>query len=112
MDIISRLLDPPQGPSDPFGSPVLVIIDSLRVLVVIGAIYVVSRCIWALSAVKHWRQKSRFLALTLAVCILALTQIDHLGDYIHYRLPVTMLVIAFSVHGLWRVKSWDPGRPE
>jgi hypothetical protein len=105
-------LDPPQGPSDPFGTPGLVVIDSALVLVVVGAVFVVSRCVWALSSVRHGRQKSRFMALLLAVCVLALTQIDHLGDYTHYRLPVTFILMCFAVHGLWKVKNWDPSRPE
>lgn len=100
------------GPGTPFATPLLAVCDVMRILCALGGVAVV----WALPkairrAVTHG-QRSRLLGLGLFAVIVLTGQSVHLGDVPSVRLPLTLVAIGFSVHGMWSIHRYErPAQP-
>src|ERR1044072_224780 len=98
LAIWSTWLDAPDGPSTPFGSPVLIVLDVIRVLTMLISGYALVRCFRALFHYEEPHQRARFLALGLILLNVCGTEFEHLGDYAHYRLGFNFLASMLSIY--------------
>lgn len=91
-------LEAPDGPNDPFGSPLVSVFDSVRVLFVFIPGLVNMLGIPHLIAYRSIPrgQKRWFVALTLLSATACATELDHFGDYGHYRLFVNALALSLT----------------
>jgi hypothetical protein len=104
-------LCPPSGPDDPFGSPLLTVLDVVRVFVMVGALYTVAQSGIAIGKVDSWRQRVSYGGAILLEIYVGVTELEHIGDYAHYRLVVAVLAIGglcWSLTGAaHRVGDWE-----
>lgn len=90
----------PSGPTEPFGSPVLIAVDIVRVLVVLCALgVVVTSIVGSRRAPVLSPQAARFLGLSAFALSAASTELVHLGDYASYRLPLNMIGCGLCLWG-------------
>lgn len=102
----------PHGPGTPFASPLLVVLDSLRVLCALGGLAIVIALLRSIRWANTPGQRSRLVALGLFGLVVVNTEAVHLGDYPSIRLPLTLAAVAFSVHGMWSIfRQEAPARP-
>lgn len=91
----------PEGPSTPFGTPVLAVFDALRALCMIAGLVVIVVTPTVVLRAGHWGQAMRFAALC-AFCLVAVdTRMEHFGDYPSVRLLVDLLGTAAALLGIW-----------
>lgn len=97
----------PDGPSTPFAYPVLWV-DILRLIImVLGVTIIVLTPRLMLRAVAL----GQVLRLGGAGCFALIsigTEVDHLGDYPHYRLFVMLLGVCLMSAGIWRMRREIP----
>lgn len=110
------LLCPPGGPGTPFGSPVLAVLDTVRVVLWLLCVFIIGKALVAVFALRTLRQRAIYLAMSAGAFAALGTEVDHLGDYAHYRLA---LLFVFGVAGAWglfrierRVRDWSDADPE
>lgn len=102
----------PEGPSTPFGSGLLVVLDTVRVLCVIVGIVVVVTAPRVVLRIQHWGQALRFAALA-GFCLVAIdTRIEHLGDWPSVRLLVDVASTVAAAAGLWSYLYREQSRPD
>lgn len=90
----------PDGPSDPFGTPLLVVLDLIRVVVYIASFVIVVMVPKLIREVEHGYQRTGLAAFALVAFVAATTEIDHLGDYGHIRLFMNVAAVLFAVHAV------------
>lgn len=105
------LLCPPTGPDTPFGSPLLIALDAVRVIVWGLCLFIIGRALTTVYLIRNTRQRAIYIALACGAFAIIGTEIDHLGDYAHYRLALhagAALAGAYGLRGIqWRVRDWD-----
>lgn len=90
---------PPQGPSDPFGNPTLVVYDSMRVSCIAAvAVSTVFALVLVLRRPGTVGQRIRLASQTGFAIAAATIEIEHFGDYANMRLIFILLV---SVAAAW-----------
>lgn len=113
--IVVDWFSPPGGPGTPWGSPWIALLDSVRVLMVVGGLYVLWQCFAAVVHVRNRQQRAIYVAFGLTMLGIAGTEIDHLGDGAHYRFALFAIVIGVGCYGLFgitsRVGDWDGPQP-
>lgn len=91
---------PPEGPSDPFGGPALVVYDTMRVLsltaVAVSIVFAIVLIARPYSAVG---QRIRFVSQAGLAVIAASVEIEHFGDYANFRLIFVLLVTVAAAWG-------------
>lgn len=100
----------PNGPGTPFGTPGLVWIDSLRVLTMLVGMAVI---VWTPRLVMQapaFGQQCRLASQAMFCLIVIGTEVDHMGDYAHYRLYVSFVAVALMLYGLTRLNKETPPR--
>lgn len=91
----------PVGPDEPFGSPLLVVVDTLRILSLLGGVFVVIVTPSIILRVAHWGQAVRFGAL-FGFCLVSIdSRLEHLGDYPSLRMLFDVAAIVAAVVGVW-----------
>ncbi len=92
---------PPNGPSTPFATGDLMIIDSVRVVIMLGAAAIIALSVPALRRATWPGQMIRMSALIpLAVLVISI-QIEHLGDGPSWRNPLALIGVWYAAYGLW-----------
>lgn len=101
-------LTPPDGPSTPFASEVL-FVDLIRVVVLLMSAYiVVVSSALIVERVGTLGMKARLAGTSLAfVFYIALTEIEHIGDYAHGRLYAGFAAGVVYCWGLWSYFKWE-----
>lgn len=90
----------PQGPDDPWGSVVLIITDSARVLLVLLALWVlitVTKC--AVYSVISSRI-ALYLSVDAFCIIIAGTELSHIGDDPHWRFALAAFAVGTAALGM------------
>jgi hypothetical protein len=91
----------PEGPSTPFGSPLLAVLDVARVVCMIVGVAVVVATPRIVQRATHWGQGCRFGALAV-FCLVAIdTRLEHFGDYASPRLLVDLVGTILALVGVW-----------
>jgi len=102
LDTCPWLCGAPTGPGTPFDWPVFFVVDSLRLLMVLGAAVLIVISIQAIMRSTTPGQKTRFAgAIGLYVYVLG-TEIDRLGDTPHWRFVVGLTAIPLLLWGYYR----------
>jgi hypothetical protein len=110
--MLGGLLDAPDGPSTPFATPGLIVLDSIRVIVILVSLaYAVTVPTIAYRADGAIGQSLRHLGSSLLALGAAGTEFEHLGDYANYRLALFFAAAVFMGWGLYAMfKYEDPPR--
>lgn len=90
----------PNYPHTPFAWPVFTIVDTLRVLIAVGAVLLVLASIWAIPRATIRGQRCRFLGYVGAGLFIAGTEIQHLGDVPHWRFLVGLVTVPIALYGV------------
>lgn len=102
----------PHGPNTPFATPLLVVVDVLRVVSVVGALLIVALVLRVFRRVEVSGQRSRFLAFALFALVVANTEMNKIGDYPSLRLPMSLAAVIYAVHGMRSVLTLElPAQP-
>lgn len=109
---IWKWLDAPSGPDLPFGSPLLIVLDAIRILTVLASGFILVRCFRYLFVFPEPHQRARFVALGLIALSVAGTEFEHVGDYAHYRLALNFLGSLIAIWGLKPVLPFAKPQPE
>jgi hypothetical protein len=102
------MLCAPSGPGTPFGSFVLILVDCLRILTMLIGMAVI---VWTPRLVLEspaLGQQCRLASQAMFALIVIGTEIDHMGDYAHYRLYVSFIAVALMLFGLTRLSKEIP----
>lgn len=93
------LLCSSDGPSTPFGNPVLAVADLLRIACAFGGLLVaattpgVTRRAW--TELQRWR----LISIGLFALVAGGTELEHLGDWPSYRLLLNIAAVGFAAWG-------------
>jgi hypothetical protein len=90
----------PDQPSQPFGTPLLAVWDTLRVLSILAGFIVLALLPTVIGRVRTHGQRARFIGLGIAAAVVIDTEINHIGDYASVRLALAVAAMAFSAYGL------------
>jgi hypothetical protein len=100
----------PAGPGTPFGTTGLILIDSLRIItMLIGMVVIVWTPRLVLQA-PSIGQQCRLASQAMFCLIVIGTEVDHMGDYAHYRLYVSFFAVVLMLYGLTRLNKETPPR--
>lgn len=91
----------PEGPDAPFGSPLLAVADTVRVLCVIIGVAVILVMPHVLRTVDHWGEALRFAALTGFYLVSIDSRLEHIGDYPSVRMVFDVAAVAAGGVGVW-----------
>lgn len=113
--VVIDLFSPPTGPNNPWGTPWLAVVDTVRVLMAMGGLYILWQSFAATVHVRNPRQRAIYIAFGLVQLGIGGTELDHLGDGVHYRFLLFAVVIGIGCYGLsgitGRVEDWGGPRP-
>lgn len=101
----------PVGPSLPWGTPLLVLFDTARSLIMIGCLAVIVQVPRHVRRTQTSGQRSRLIAHAMFAIIVVDTEIDHFGDYASMRLPLSLVAIGYSIHGMWQLRHELAAQP-
>lgn len=91
----------PEGPGTPFGSPLLVVVDTLRVLCVLAGLAVALVMPHVLRTVDDWGQALRFAALAGFYLVSIDSRFEHLGDHPSMRMLFDVAAVTAGAVGIW-----------
>jgi hypothetical protein len=98
----------PAGPSTPFATPVLSLLDLARVACLLcAAVVIVALGPRAMARATTPGQKARFLSQLLLVLVAAGTELEHLGDYASSRLLFNLVALTLAVYGFTRYFRYE-----
>lgn len=100
-------LTSPQGPDTPFGSPGMVIMDLLRILIVILAILIAVMAPIILHRMRTIGQRARILGCTGLCFMAAINEYRHLGDYTSWRFAVDLVCVVAVAWGYYSAIEWE-----
>lgn len=98
---------PPDGPSTPFGTTGLIVLDSIRVLIMVLGFLTALGTPHAMIVSHTIGQKARLGATALFILAAISTEYNHLGDYGHWRLLVHLFAASFAAWGVWALLRWE-----
>jgi hypothetical protein len=101
LDRCPWLCSAPGGPNTPFAWPVLFVVDSLRVLITVGSVVLVIISVWAIRRSVARGQVLRFLGVVPIYFYVLGTELDHLGDWPHWRFVTGLTGISLLLWGYW-----------
>jgi hypothetical protein len=98
----------PEGPSTPFGSGVM-LFDLLRVIVLMLCLVIMMMSISAAGRPEGTLgQKVRLIGSALAFFLfIGGTELEHFGDYGHWRLYVGLLASSMVSWGMWSLFKFE-----
>lgn len=89
----------PDGPGTPFGSPILCVIDSLRLIVLILGLLNLCMKPWLFHRCKTPGQMVRFACLGLLAVVAMTVELEHLGDTANWRLFLVLVAMIMNTWG-------------
>lgn len=98
----------PGGPGIPFGTPGLIALDCLRIVTMLIGVAII---VWTPRLVLEAPsigQQARLASQAMFCLIVIGTEIDHMGDYAHYRLYVSFVAVSVMFYGLTRLHKEIP----
>lgn len=98
----------PAGPDLPFGTPWLIVWDTIRVLCALGGVAVLVMLPGAIRRTTATGQHARLVSFGLFALIVLDTEISHIGDDASVRLALCATAIWLAVAGMWRMRSEHP----
>ena len=103
----------PTGPHDPFGSPLLIVADSVRLLVIIAAFMLVFSIgmAWQRS-VPGGGQRMRYMSLAMFAAVTVGTALDNIGSIPSYRLVISAIGVVCGIIGLWKFRKEQPAEAD
>lgn len=90
----------PEGPGNPWGTAELGVWDSVRVVLVLISAFVAIRSVIAAVWTDNRGQTWRYVALSMFAVITAGTELNHLGDWAHWRLPLSAVGVTAAAIGI------------
>ena len=101
LDTCPWLCHAPTGPGTPFDWPVFFVIDTLRLLMLLGGVALIAISLWSIRRSTTPGQKTRFAgAIGLYIYVIG-TELDHLGDVPHWRFLVGLASIPLLLWGYY-----------
>lgn len=99
----------PTGPHDPFGSGILIVADSVRLLVVLAALVLVFSIgmAWQRS-VPGGGQRIRYMSLAMFAAVVIGTELENIGNTPSYRLVISAIGVICGIIGLWKFRKEQP----
>lgn len=55
-------------------------------------------------------QRARLFGQSMFALAVIGTEVEHIGDYAHYRLAISCIGLAVMLWGTWRIRFEDPPR--
>lgn len=103
----------PDGPGTPFSVETFWL-DVFRVVLMVMGIYLIVLTPRLVFRAKAIGQQFRLLGHAVFAAVAVGTEVDHLGDYANYRLPLTFVGVCLLLYGVYRMKyeTWPVTRPE
>jgi hypothetical protein len=102
LDRCPWLCSAPDGPNTAFDWPIFFVIDTLRILMTVGAFALIGVSTWAISRSRVNGQKCRFAAFAAACIYMFGTELSHLGDTPHWRFLVGLACTALALWGYYQ----------
>jgi len=102
VDVCPWLCGGPDYPSTPFTGPAFVVIDSLRVLIALGATTLLVAAAWAIPRSVTKGQQCRFLYVVGTAIIIVGTEIQHLGDWPNWRFLAALVTTTIGFYGVYQ----------
>ena len=99
-------LDAPNGPGTPFGAGVWMF-DILRLLTILCLLTVFATTPFAMAKSVTLGQRARLLGTAVILTGIFGTELDHFGDYAHYRLYVFFFGSAMLAWGSWSMFRYE-----
>jgi hypothetical protein len=99
----------PDGPHTPFGTPLLAVFDALRLLAILGGLWVIVQTPTAMRRCVTSPQRARFIALALWALAVITTEAEHLGDTAGIRLALNLAATGYALYGLRGFRTETPG---
>jgi hypothetical protein len=100
------LSEEPDGPSTPFASGVLAY-DVLRVIVLFCVAAICALAPLAVKKTGTLGQKARFLASTIVFVGVFGTELEHFGDFVHWRLYFNFIASTLMAWGYWSLFRYE-----
>ena len=103
----------PAGPHDPFGSAVLVVADTARLLVILAALALVFSVgmAWQRS-VPGGGQRMRYMSLAMFAAVVIGTELENIGNTPSYRLIISAAGVVCGIIGLWKFRKEQPAEAD
>lgn len=102
LDTCPWLCHAPTGPGTPFAWPVFFVVDSLRLLMMLGGAVLITISLWAIHQSTAQGQKTRFAgAIGLYIYVIG-TEVEHMGDAPHWRFVVGLTCVPLLLWGYYR----------
>ena len=102
LDRCPWLCSAPTGPSTPFAWPVFFVVDTVRILICLGALALIAISVWSIARSDTRGQKARFAgAMGLYIVVIG-TELDRLGDTPHWRFLVSVTAIPLLLWGYYK----------
>jgi hypothetical protein len=106
--MLGGLLDAPDGPSTPFATPALILLDSIRVVIILVSIaYAVTVPTIAYRSDGAIGQTLRHLGSSLLALGAAITELEHMGDYANIRIALFFAAAVFMGWGLYAMFKYE-----
>jgi hypothetical protein len=91
----------PDGPSTPFGSTGLAIVDTIRIVVIVASIFVLVLVPVIAYVSRNFGATTRTICMGMLAFIAASLEYEHLGDNANWRLPISVLATVGAAWGMW-----------
>lgn len=101
-DICPWLCGGPSYPHTPFAWPIFTIVDSIRVVIALTALALVAASTWAIRKAVTRGQRCRFLYIIGTAIIMIGTEVEHMGDWPHWRFLVSLVAVALGAWDIWQ----------
>lgn len=109
MSWIDIFIEVPQGPGTPFGTPLLILLDTFRVFVMVVGLGLAAVTPYAAFTRSMNRGQLIWLAsLALYAGAASGTELAHLGDYAHWTLVLNVSAGLLGALGMWSLFSSRP----
>ena len=92
----------PDYPSTPFAWPVFAVVDTLRVLIVLGTAVLFAAAVLAIHKSVTAGQRCRFLYTVGTALIMVGTEVEHLGDWPHWRFLISLTIVPIGLYGIYQ----------
>lgn len=100
----------PNGPGTPFGSPILVLFDTLRFLCIVSCLVTLAMTPKVYHLLNTSGQRARVHALILFMLQGITTESEHLGDYASARLAFNLAAAGWALYGMWQMRREYPAK--
>ena len=89
----------------PFGTPTLILLDSLRFVVIIGGFLLITSSVYMMAKTilpARWLLTAGLIGFVVSAIG---TEIEHLGDHPTYRLFANLFGVVVALLGTWRARK-------